>query len=222
MRKYIAEFIGTFALTFAGCSAIASDSIYDTGLGTLGISLAFGLVIMAMIYSYGNVSGAHFNPAVTIAFLLSKKIGIKDTFLYIASQILGALFGASLVKLFFSDSLLLAVTNPSISGFGAFAFETIITFILMSVILNVSTGHLEKGIMAGIAIGGTVALAALFGGPISGASMNPARSIGPAIISGDIENLWVYITAPVLGASLAVPIYRMVQSRDNVIKKDSH
>lgn len=210
IKKYSAEFIGTFALVFAGCGAIIVDS-QNASLGGIGISIVFGLIIMAMIYSYGNVSGAHFNPAVTVAFFTAKRISGKDAMWYVVAQVLGGILGAVLIRLLFPAAETMGATNPAGSVMQAFVFEIVLTFLLMTVILNVSTGHMEKGIMAGIAIGGLVALAALFGGPISGASMNPARSIAPALLSGDIKYLWIYVTAPFIGSICAVPMYNLVQ-----------
>lgn len=211
MNKYLAEALGTFALVFAGCGAIVVDGLQGGILGHVGISVVFGLIIMAMIYSYGNVSGAHFNPAVTVSFLAAGRIKGKDALIYIVAQILGGLLGGVILLLLFPGVASYGTTSPSAGVWQAFIIEVVLTFILMSVILNVSTGHMEKGIMAGIAIGGTVALASLFGGPVSGASMNPARSIAPAVISGDLSSLWIYVTAPFIGSLLAIPFLNIVQ-----------
>jgi aquaporin Z len=189
------------------------NDLQDGMLGHVGIAVVFGLVIMAMIYSYGNISGAHFNPAVTISFFAAKRISGRDTIFYIISQISGGLLGGVILLLLFPEAVSYGTTNPSGGNLQAFVLEVILTFILMTVILNVSTGHMEKGIMAGIAIGGTVALASLFGGPISGASMNPARSIAPAIVSGDLKNLWIYLVAPIIGSTLAIPFLNFIQGR---------
>ena len=208
---YIAEAIGTFALVFAGCGAIVVDDLFGAPLGHTGVSMVFGLIVMVMIYSIGNISGAHINPAVTLGFFFAGRIQKKDILPYVASQLTGAVAAAGLLKLLFSSHESLGATLPSGGIVNAFVLEIVLSFFLMFVILNVSTGHMEKGIMAGVAIGGTVALEALMGGPVSGASMNPARSLGPALLSGNISTLWIYITAPVIGAWLAHPTCRMIQ-----------
>lgn len=215
MNIIIAEFIGTFCLVFAGCGAILSDTIFG-GLGHVGICLTFGLVVMAMIYSVGNISGAHLNPAVTVGFCASGRLSWKAVPQYFAGQFLGAVCGAIVLAVIFAghDIGTLGSTLPANGILQAFFMEVVLTFILMFVILNVSTGHMEKGIMAGVAVGGTVALDALFGGPVSGASMNPARSFGPALVSGTFEHLWIYFAAPVAGALLASPWCRIVQGAE--------
>ncbi|MCG8343709.1 MAG: aquaporin [Chlorobiales bacterium] len=211
---YIAEAIGTFALVFAGCGAIVVDDLFGAPLGHTGVSMVFGLIVMAMIYSIGNISGAHINPAVTLGFFFAGRIQKKEILPYITSQLTGAIAAAGLLKLLFSSHDSLGATLPSGGIINAFVLEIVLSFFLMFVILNVSTGHMEKGIMAGVAIGGTVALEALMGGPVSGASMNPARSLGPALLSGNISALWIYITAPVIGAWLAHPTCRMIQGNE--------
>ena len=210
LRKYTAEFLGTFALVFVGCGAIVVDGA-TASIGHIGVSAVFGLIIMTMIYAFGNVSGAHFNPAVTLAFFAAKRICTRSMFLYTILQIAGAMVASLLLSFLFPETISLGATNPSGTIWQAFVLEVVLTFLLMTTILNVSTGHMEKGIMAGIAIGGYIALAAIFGGPISGASMNPARSIGPAVVSGDLQNLWIYITAPIVGALAAIPCFLLVQ-----------
>ncbi len=211
MRKYLAEAAGTFSLVFAGCGAITVNETMQGVIGHLGISAIFGLVIMVMIYSFGNVSGAHFNPAVTIGFLASKRINLKDALFYIVFQIIGGLIAAVILRIMFPDFITLGITVPHNNILQAFFVEAILTFLLMTVILNVSTGHMEKGIMAGIAIGGAVALLAALAGPISGASMNPARSIAPAVASLNFNNIWIYLTAPIIGALCAIPLFNVIQ-----------
>jgi len=205
MKKCIAEFIGTFTLVFAGCGAIVVDQMQPGSVGLLGIALAFGFAVMAMIYSLGEVSGAHFNPAVSFGFWRAGRLSAREMGAYALSQILGALIAIALLKFLFPVQTSLGLTLPA-SGFWlqSFILELLLTAVLMFVILSVSTGSKEKGIMAGLAIGVTVALGALFGGPISGASMNPARSLAPAVLSGHFEFLWIYLTAPFLGSLLAV------------------
>ncbi len=213
MKKYFAEFFGTFALIFAGCGAIVVNQINPGSVGSVGISLTFGFVVMAMIYSVGDVSGAHFNPAVSFGFWRAGRLSFKEMNAYALSQCLGAILAAVLLRFLFPQSQTLGTTFPA-TGFliQAFVLEVVMTCFLMFVILSVSTGAKEKGLMAGLAIGVTVALEAMFGGPISGASMNPARSLGPALISGHLEYLWIYLTAPFLGSLLAVFACKCSQS----------
>lgn len=205
LKPYIAELIGTFALVFAGTGAIIVNDVSGGAVTHVGVALTFGLIVMTMIYSVGNVSGAHFNPAVTVAFWVAGRFELKKVPPYIFSQLSGAFLASALLWIMFSGHQTLGATLPVGSWQQSFVFEVVLTFLLMFVILNVSTGAMEKGLMAGVAIGGTVALEAMFAGPISGASMNPARSIAPAIFSGQYQTLWIYITAPILGALLAVP-----------------
>ena len=200
LKKYIAEFIGTFALVFAGTGAIIINDVSGGTITHLGIGLVFGLVVMAMIYTLGEISGAHFNPAVSFGFWLAKRLSSKDLFVYVTSQVLGGLTASLILRMMFPLHKTLGITLPNIvSVNGDFIFEMILTFFLMLVIIHVAQGAKEKGLMAGVAIGGMVALEAIFAGPITGASMNPARSLAPAIVSGHWEYLWVYLTAPFLG-----------------------
>lgn len=220
-HRYLAEVIGTFALVFAGCGAIVVNDTASGALGHVGVCLVFGLVVMAMIYSVGNVSGAHLNPAVTLGFLFAGRLDKRAVPGYIASQLAGALAGALALRLLFPEHETLGATLPGSELTRAFALETILSFMLMFVILNVSTGHMEKGIMAGVAIGGTIAFAALVGGPISGASMNPARSLAPALLAGHWHGLGVYLVAPVLGAALAHPSCRWIQGQQCCLPDDT-
>ncbi|MBN1261304.1 MAG: aquaporin [Anaerolineae bacterium] len=214
LRKYIAEGIGTFALIFCGCGAIVVNDLYGGVVGHMGISLVFGLVVMTMIYAVGNVSGAHFNPAVTLGFAFARRLPWREVVPYLASQLAAAFAATGLLKVLFPAHETLGATLPAGGMLQTLLMEIVLTFILMFVILNVSTGYREKGTMAGVAVGGTVALAALFGGPVSGASMNPARSIAPAVISGSSEAWWLYVIGPVLGALLASPMCRFVQGKE--------
>ncbi len=216
----LAEGFGTFALVFAGCGAIVVNDAFPGSLGHLGVSLVFGLVVMAMIYSVGNISGAHLNPAVTLGFLFAGRFDRRMAPGYIASQLLGAFIAAAMLKCLFPQSANLGATLPGLGIMQAFFVELILSFLLMFVILNVSTGHMEKGIMAGVAVGGTIAFEALLGGPISGASMNPARSLAPAILSGQISSLWIYIAAPLLGTCLAHPTCRWIQGSNCCIENN--
>ena len=211
LKQYIAELIGTFTLVFCGCGAIVTNEFSNGTVTHSGIALTFGLIVMALIYAFGEISGAHFNPAVTIAFTYAKKFPLKEVPKYIIAQCIGAIAAASLLLALFPTSELLGTTLPSIDVWRVFLFEVILTFFLMLVIINVSTGSKETGIMAGIAIGAVVWLEAQFAGPITGASMNPARSIGPALISGHLEHIWIYIFAPVIGAILAVISCKLVK-----------
>ena len=210
-RLLAAEFIGTFALVFAGCGAIMVDA--KTGaLGHLGIAISFGLVIMAMIYAVGHISGAHFNPAVTFAFALSRHFPWSRAIAYWCAQVLGALVAALLLRGSLGNIAHVGATLPSGSQGQSFLWELVLSFFLMFVIMAVATDTLAVGEAAAIAIGGTVGLDAMFGGPISGASMNPARSFAPAVVSGDLHALWLYLLAPPVGAALAALTYQLIRS----------
>ena len=211
MNKYVSEFIGTFFLVFAGTGAIIVNDVSGGQITHIGIALTFGLVVMAMIYSIGNISGAHLNPAVTLGFLVSGRLEKNQALPFIGSQFFGALTASLILRLLFADHNTLGITVPSASIAQTFTLEIILSFLLMFVILNVSTGAKEKGIMAGVAVGSTIALEALFAGPITGASMNPARSFAPALISGHLEYVWIYLIAPVIGALAACPFCRIIQ-----------
>jgi aquaporin NIP len=205
MKKLVAEFFGTFGLVFAGTGAIVINGVSHGAITHAGIALTFGLIVLAMIYTFGDVSGAHFNPAVTTAFAIAKRFPLANVFPYIAVQVAGAFAASGLLRFLFPAHETLGATLPAGSAMQSFVLEIVLTFILMLVILSVSTGAKEKGITAGIAIGAVIALEAMFAGPICGASMNPARSFSPAVVSGHLEHLWIYLAAPVIGAALAVP-----------------
>ena len=204
MRKYLAEIIGTFALVFCGTGAIIINQESGGSITHVGIAITFGLIVAAMIYSIGDISGAHLNPAVTLAFYVAKEFPLKEILPYILSQALGAFFASLTLNYLFPANELLGSTLPTGSAMQSFVLELILTFILMFVILHVAKGSKEQGMFAGLAIGSVVLLEAMFAGPICGASMNPIRSIAPAVVSGHIEHLWVYIFAPITGAILAV------------------
>jgi aquaporin Z len=204
MKKLLAEFLSTLAMVFAGTGAIVVNE--QTGaLGHAGVAITFGLVVLAMIYCFGDVSGAHMNPAVTIGFVAAGRSGWRSVPGYITAQMLGALAASGLLKFLFPASIQLGATLPSGAVSQSFVLEVVLAFLLMLVVLSVSTGAREKGVTAGIAIGAIITLEAMFAGPICGASMNPARSLAPAIVSGHLEGLWLYVTAPILGALLAIP-----------------
>jgi len=209
-RTLAAEFVGTFALVFAGCGAIMVDA--ETGaLGHVGVAISFGLVIMVMIYAVGHLSGAHFNPAVTFAFALSRHFLWPRALGYWSAQLLGALTAAAILRGSLGNIAHVGATLPSGSQSQSFLWELVMTFLLMFVIMAVATDTRAVGEAAAIAIGGTVGLDAMFGGPISGASMNPARSIGPALVSGDLHALWLYILAPLAGAALGALGYQFIR-----------
>ncbi|MBX9681697.1 MAG: aquaporin [Gemmataceae bacterium] len=210
MRKLTAEFFGTFALVFAGTGAIVVNDVTHGAITHVGIALTFGLIVLAMIYAMGDVSGCHLNPAVTLGFFAARRFEARWVLPYVVSQIAGAVAASAVLRFLFPDHETLGATLPKGSAMQSFVLEVILTLILMFVILSVSTGAKEKGITAGIAVGSVIALEAMFAGPICGASMNPARSLGPALVSMHTEHLWVYLTAPTLGAFLGVLVCRCV------------
>ncbi len=210
VRCLAAETIGTFALVFAGCGAVMVDA--KTGqLGHIGVALSFGLVIMFGIYAVGHISGAHFNPAVTFAFAVTRHFPWRRAALYWGAQLLGALAAAALLRGSLGTIADVGATLPSGSQGQSFLWEVVLSAFLMFVILAVATDTRAVGEAAAIAIGGTIALDAMFGGPISGASMNPARSIAPAVVSGNLHALWLYIVAPVVGTSVGGLAYQFVR-----------
>lgn len=206
MNKLLAECLGTFALVFAGTGAIVINEVGGGTIGHAGIALTFGLVVLAMIYTFGDVSGAHLNPAVTVAFAAAGRFGWSSIPGYVGAQVTGGLVASGLLRVLFPEHAGLGSTLPSGAASQSFILEVVLTAILMLTILSVSTGAKEKGTTAGIAIGAVVALEAMFAGPISGASMNPIRSLAPALVSGHTQHLWVYLAAPLCGALLAVPL----------------
>ena len=210
MRALVAEFIGTFALVFAGCGAIAVDAQTGT-LGHVGVAVAFGLVIAVMIYALGHLSGAHFNPAVSVAFAIGRHFPWRSVAAYTAAQVAGATVAALALRATLGPAADLGVTQPSGGDLQALAWEVTFTFFLVLVITAVATDTRAVGEAAALAIGGTVALGALVAGPISGASLNPARSLGPALVSVDFTAIWIYIAGPVSGAVLASMAYRYLR-----------
>lgn len=211
MNRLAAEFIGTFGIVFAGTGAIVINQETHGSITHLGIAITFGLIVLSMIYAFGDVSGAHFNPAVTLAFASIGRFEWIRVPAYLGAQLAGALAASGLLRILFPANKFLGATLPSGGDLQSFLFEVVLTFFLMLVILQVSSGAKEKGITAGIAIGAMVGLEALFAGPICGASMNPARSLGPAVVALHLDHLWIYLIAPTLGALLAIPAHRMVQ-----------
>ena len=214
LRKYTSEFIGTFALVFAGCGAVGVESLNPGTLGHLGVSAVFGLIVMVMIYAVGNISGAHFNPAVSLGFFWARRIPFSEVPPYIIAQLTGSAAASLLLRFLLPTGASPGITFPAAGVWQSLALEAVYTFLLMFVILNVSTGHMEKGIMAGVAVGGTVALLALIGGPLTGASMNPARSLGPTLVSGKWDMHWVYWAGPVLGSLAASPWCKFIQGKN--------
>ncbi|HEX7291875.1 MAG TPA: MIP family channel protein [Conexibacter sp.] len=212
IRRALAEALAAFALVFAGCGAIVADAAYDGALGAVGVSAVFGLVIMAMIYATGHLSGAHINPAVTVAFALTRHFPLRDALAYVAAQLAGAVAGALVLLAAWADKpAALGATVPSVGAGTALLYEVILTGVLMFVIVAVATDTRAVGAAAALAIGGTVGLDALFGGPVTGASMNPARSLGPALAAGEWRDFWVYVAGPLLGAALGALAYQLVR-----------
>ncbi len=203
-KANLAEALGTFGLVFCGTGAIIINDLSGGTVTHVGISITFGLIVMSMIYAFGDISGAHINPAVTIGFWVADRFPLSRVLHYIISQCVGAFIASGLLKLLFPDHPTLGATLPSGPIWQSLLLETILTFLLMLVIIQVATGSKEKGTQAGIAIGGMVMLAAMFAGPVTGASMNPARSLAPALVSGQLEHLWLYLVAPVAGSILAI------------------
>lgn len=218
IRRSAAELVGTYALVTAGCGAIMVNA-QTSALTHVGIALTFGLIITVMIASTGHLSGAHFNPAVTIAFAVTRHFPWREVVYYVVAQMLGALLGAVTLRLLIGDIAALGATLPSGSALQSFGLEVLLTAVLMFVIISVATDTRAVGTPAALAIGFTVALDALWGGPISGASMNPARSLGPALIAGIWENQWVYLLAPIIGAAIGAALYQWIREPQNELLK---
>jgi aquaporin NIP len=216
-RRALMEAIGAFAIVFAGCGAVVADATSDGSLGGVGISLVFGLIVMVMIYAGGHLSGAHYNPAVTVAFALARHFPPREAVTYVAAQLLGGIAGALLLLAAWQDAPGdLGATVPSVGVGAAVLYEVVLTAFLMFVITAVATDTRAVGAAAAIAIGGTVALDALFGGPVTGASMNPARSLGPALAAGQWTDFWVYVVGPLVGAAVGVLGYELVRGAQRV------
>lgn len=214
-RSLLAEFFGTFALVFCGTGAIVINEVQGGAITHVGIALTFGLIVLALIYALGDISGCHLNPAVTTGFWLAGRFPVAHVGPYLISQSAGGLVASGVLRLLFPTASTLGATLPAGPPFQSFVLELILTFLLMVVILCVSTGAKEKGIMAGVAVGAVIALEAMFAGPVCGASMNPARSLAPALVSGHLAGLWIYLTAPVLGAALGVALFQQLAPADN-------
>lgn len=214
MKKYLSEFIGTYALVFCGTGAVVIDQVSKGGVTHAGIAITFGLIVTCMIYAFGDISGAHLNPAVSIAFSAARLFPVKQLLPYIISQLAGAILASFTLKILFPSNELLGATLPAGSAWQSFILEIILTFFLMLTIMRVSTGSKERGIIAGVVVGAVVLLEAMFAGPVSGASMNPARSLAPAVVSGHTEFLWVYLSAPVIGAAAAIPVCKYFASKN--------
>jgi aquaporin NIP len=211
-RRTAAEGVAAFALVFAGCGAIVADARYDGALGTVGVALVFGLVIMGMVYATGHLSGAHINPAVTLAFTLTRHFPPREAGAYIGAQLAGAATAALLLLAVWPDQpAALGATVPSVGAGSALVYEVVLTAILMFVITAVATDTRAVGSGAAIAIGGAVGLDALFGGPVTGASMNPARSFGPALAASEWQDFWVYVVGPVIGAGAGAFTYQLIR-----------
>lgn len=213
MKREIGELFGTFAMVFCGCGAMTINEITGGDISHVGVAITWGLIVMAMIYAFGEISGAHFNPAVTVAFAVAKKFSWKRIPSYLLFQTIGAFLAIGLLWFLFPESESFGHTYPR-DGFlpyKAFVLEFILTYFLMLVIINVSTGSKEIGTMAAIAVGAVILLEAMFAGPMTKASMNPIRSLAPAVISGNLQHLWLYLTAPFAGAIFAVLSCKLVK-----------
>lgn len=213
VRRWVAEALGTFILVFAGTGAIVVGQETGGVVTHVGVALVFGWVVLAMIHAFGDISGAHLNPAVTLGLAAAGRFPWRDVIGYVASQSAGGMLASGVIRGLFPKNVGLGGTLPAGPVHQSFVLELILTFILMVVILNVTQGAREKGITVGLAIGSVIALEAMFAGPVCGASMNPVRSLAPALVSGRTEHLWLYLTAPVLGALLAVPVCRFLAPR---------
>ena len=210
MKKYLSEIIGTFSMIFCGCGAMVINDFTGGTITHPGVAITWGLIVMTMIYAFGDISGAHFNPAVTVGFAVAKKFRWKEVPKYIVAQFTGAIAASLLLLYLFPDSDL-GATIPTIEPLKVFIIELLLSFFLMVVIINVSTGSKEIGPIAGIAVGSVILLEAMFAGPLTKASMNPIRSLAPALVSGNFSDLWVYLTAPFLGMLLAVFSCKLVK-----------
>lgn len=221
-RRALAEALATFALVFAGCGAIVADSQRGQALGTVGIAAVFGLIILAMVYATGHLSGAHINPAVTVAFVATRHFPIRDAAAYIPAQLTGAVAGAFALRLTWDGTpAALGATVPTVDVGSAVTYELVLTALLMFVIVAVATDTRAVGAAAAIAIGATVGLDALFGGPVTGASMNPARSFGPALVANEWHDFWIYVVGPLAGALLGAVVYQAIRGQTRLEARSS-
>ncbi|WP_297425291.1 MIP/aquaporin family protein [Clostridium sp.] len=221
LKACLCEFIGVFFLIFTGVGSIIINDQTNNGLGNLGISMTFGSIIMIMIYACGHISGAQFNPAVTIALGIFNKMDRKLAIPYIISQVFGAICGSTILKILFGQQGKLGVTNPKISAAGSlvwasFAFEFIFTFLLMFVILNVAVHKNANKSFSGLIIGIVIFIGAAIAGPVSGGSFNPARSIGPAVVNMDYQYLWIYIVSPIIAAISGGALFEFISKNEEV------
>ncbi|EOY27903.1 Major intrinsic protein - like 10 [Theobroma cacao] len=220
MQKLMAEVLGTYFLIFAGCGSVVVNVNNEKVVSLPGISMVWGLAVMVLVYSVGHISGAHFNPAVTIAFATCKRFPLKQVPAYISAQVLGSTLAAGTLRLLFNGTHdVFFGTSPQGSDLQAFVMEFIITFYLMFIISGVATDNRAIGELAGLAVGATVLLNVMFAGPITGASMNPARSLGPAIVSNNYKGIWIYLTSPTLGAVSGAWVYNMVRYTDKPLRE---
>jgi aquaporin NIP len=215
-RRVLADALGTFALVFAGCGAVVVGATRPGTIDHLGVSAAFGVVVAAMIFAVGHISGAHLNPAVSVAFAAMGRFPWREVPAYVLGQVLGAIGAAWAVRALFGDAASLGATVPAVPLVPALALEALLTFFLRFVIAAVATDSRAQGQLAAVAVGGTVGLLALVGGPATGASMNPARTLGPAVASGELTGLWIYLVAPVVGAVLGAWTYQLVAWRPDL------
>ena len=213
-KRFISEIIATFSLVFCGTGAMVINDFTGGTVTHVGVAITFGLIVMGMIYAFGDISGAHMNPAVTLGFAYAKKFPWKEVPAYVLAQLIGACLASGVLLYLFPESQTLGATLPGLPVMKVFILEIILSFFLMVVIINVSTGSKEIGVIAGIAIGSVVLLEAMFAGPVTGASMNPARSIAPAVVSGNLADIWIYIFAPIIGCLLAVASCKTVKYDD--------
>jgi MIP family channel proteins len=220
MNNYVAEVIGTFMLIFVGTGSVVVNVANDGALSLVGVALAWGLVVAVTIYTIGDISGAHINPAITIGLCVAGRFDAKQVVPYILCQCIGAFLASGLIRVLFPDQASLGPTLPSGPLMQSFIMEIMLTLILMFVVLNVTVGAKEKGITAGFVVGGVITFEVLVGGPISGASMNPARSLAPAVVGGDLQHLWIYLTAPVIGAIVAVGLCACIRKEDSGEEQD--
>lgn len=210
VNRFAAEAFGTFCLVFAGTGAIVVNDVSGGAITHVGIAIVFGLVVMAMIHAVGDISGAHLNPAVTVGMWSAGRLPMAAVLPYVGSQVAGAFAASGLLRLLFPGHPTLGLTAPAGPAWQSFVLEAVLTCILMVVILRVSSGPKERGLLAGITVGAVIGLEAMFAGPISGASMNPARSLAPAVVSGEVIGLWIYLSAPFAGALVGVLADRLL------------